>query len=105
MPYFQLVAIIPTSTLPRPFSRRMGRKAVRCCEQTMTAGFGLPEESPERRFKCTGQESWCGGRRTELRACGPANRRTGIGFGSNGATVVDDRFGHMAWNPVADQCA
>ena len=37
------------------------------------------------------RENWCGSRRVEARAYGPANRRTGSGFGNNGVTCIDPR--------------
>ena len=94
MPYFPQGVIIPTDTRPLPFSMRMGRKAVWFCEPTVTAGYGLPEEFPTRCFRCTEREIWYGSRRTEPRACGPANKRTGRGFGNNGVTLID-RFLRM----------
>ena len=97
MPYFPQGVIIPTDTRPLPFSMRMGRKAVWFCEPTVMAGYGLPEEFPTRCFRCTERENWCGSRRIEPRACGPANRRTGRGFGNAGVTLID----HFLWHGVA----
>src|SRR5262245_52819819 len=89
MPYFRQGAIIHTDIRPLPCSMRMARKAVRCCEPTVTEACGLQEESPTERSTCIARENWCGSRRIAARASGPANRRIGPGFGINGVTFID----------------
>jgi hypothetical protein len=44
------------------------------------------------RFTCIERVSWRGSRRTEPRACGPANWQTGRGFGNNGVTLINQRL-------------
>lgn len=91
MPYFPQGAIIPTDTRLLLFSMRMDRKAAKCYELIVTEECGLPEEFPTKRFTCIERESWCGSRRVEARAYGPANKRTGSGFGNNGVTCIEPR--------------
>jgi hypothetical protein len=55
----------------------------------VTAGCGLPEEFPMRRFTCIERENWYGSRQIGPRAFGCVKRQTGFGFGSNGVTLSD----------------
>jgi hypothetical protein len=66
----------------------IAQKEAQCCELTVTAGCGLPERFPTRHFMCIAQESCCHSRRTEIRACGLANRRTGFGCGNDGESDI-----------------
>src|SRR6185295_14161476 len=89
MLYFLPAGIIAMDIQLRLCSMHTGWKAVPYYGRIVTAECGLPAEFPRRGSMCTAQETWYGSLRTDLPACGLANRRTGNGFGSNGRPVID----------------